>query len=581
MDKNSIYGFGLMVVLLMGYLYFNQKTADSLKAKKTSDSIATAKALPPQKAPVLAADSNKIIDTTINAEQVYTLANTDMSITFSNKGATPVEVKLLHFTTATPISNRQALKVFTKGQHSLSYTLGNNTTTKNTIYTATQAGNTLTFTAAGLPTITYTLPPSGYITNMAISNNNASSPATLVWTGIGPNTEYEAKNESQYNQIVYNETEDGVDYNTLTDVKEQEFTKGASWLSFKQHYFNTTIIASNAAFTKGKVKAQPTNDASGKTLTSINAQLTLPAEATVNMQLYTGPNDYKILKSLGKDLQEIIPLGYGFLSFVKYINKWMIMPIFNFLSGLGLGWGIVIMLLTLIVRLLMAPITYKSYVSGAKMKVLKPDIDALREKYGDNQQEMSMKQMELYRSTGVNPLSGCLPALAQLPIFFALLSFFPNAIQLRQQSFLWTKDFSTFDSILNIPNIPFYGDHISLWTLLFVATQLFLAVYSMNMGSVDQSNPAMKYLPFIMPVMFLGIFNSLPASLTFYYFISNLITIILQIVIQKVIIKEDKIRAQIEQNKKSGPKQSKFMERMMEMQKQNQERVKNQASNKK
>jgi YidC/Oxa1 family membrane protein insertase len=238
------------------------------------------------------------------------------------------------------------------------------------------------------------------------------------------------------------------------------------------------------------------------------------------------------------------------------------------------SYGVVILLLTFIIRLLMSPFTYKSYVSSAKMKALKPELDELREKMGDDKQAFGMEQMKLYRQAGVNPLGGCLPALLQLPVFFALLSFFPHAIELRQEKFLWANDLSTYDSILNLPfTIPFYGDHISLFTILFVITSLLMALYSMNM-TADQNNPMMKYLPFIMPVMFLGIFNKLPAALTFYYFVSNVITLGLQFVIQQWIIDPEKIHAKIQAKKNEPPKENKLMKKMMEMQKQNEERMK-------
>jgi YidC/Oxa1 family membrane protein insertase len=208
------------------------------------------------------------------------------------------------------------------------------------------------------------------------------------------------------------------------------------------------------------------------------------------------------------------------------------------------------------------------------MKALKPELDELREKMGDDKQAFGMEQMKLYRQAGVNPLGGCLPALLQLPVFFALLSFFPHAIELRQEKFLWANDLSTYDSILNLPfTIPFYGDHISLFTILFVITSLLMALYSMNM-TADQNNPMMKYLPFIMPVMFLGIFNKLPAALTFYYFVSNVITLGLQFVIQQWIIDPEKIHAKIQAKKNEPPKENKLMKKMMEMQKQNEERMK-------
>jgi YidC/Oxa1 family membrane protein insertase len=289
--------------------------------------------------------------------------------------------------------------------------------------------------------------------------------------------------------------------------------------------------------------------------------------------MFVGPNDYRLLKTYNKDLEEMIPLSYGIFGFVKYINKWIILPIFYGLSKFFSSFGIVILLLTFILRLLMSPFTYKSYVSSAKMKALKPELDELKEKHGDDKQAYGVDQMKLYREAGVNPLGGCLPALLQLPVFFALLSFFPQSIELRQSKFLWAKDLSTYDSIYDLPfSIPFYGDHISLFTILFVITSLILALYSMNtnMGA-DQSNPMMKYLPFIMPIMFLGIFNKLSASLTFYYFVSNVITLALQFVIQQWIIDPEKIHAQIKAKRSAPPKENKLMKKMMEMQQQQQQ----------
>jgi YidC/Oxa1 family membrane protein insertase len=207
------------------------------------------------------------------------------------------------------------------------------------------------------------------------------------------------------------------------------------------------------------------------------------------------------------------------------------------------------------------------------MKALKPELDELKEKHGDDKQAYGVDQMKLYREAGVNPLGGCLPALLQLPVFFALLSFFPQSIELRQSKVLWAKDLSTYDSIYDLPfSIPFYGDHISLFTILFVITSLILALYSMNtnMGA-DQSNPMMKYLPFIMPIMFLGIFNKLSASLTFYYFVSNVITLALQFIIQQWIIDPEKIHAQIKAKRSAPPKENKLMKKMMEMQQQQQQ----------
>jgi YidC/Oxa1 family membrane protein insertase len=307
----------------------------------------------------------------------------------------------------------------------------------------------------------------------------------------------------------------------------------------------------------------------GQTFTTLEIPYNRAHDFSFPVEIYYGPNHYKTLKSFDIGLENIIPLGSGIFAFVKYVNKWIIIPVFNFLSGFIGNYGIIIILLTIFIRLIIAPFTYQSYVSQAKMKVLKPELDELRAKHGDDQQAFGMEQMKLFKSAGVNPLGGCLPALLQLPILVAMYSFFPSSIELRQESFLWAKDLSTYDSIMNLPfTIPFYGNHISLFTLLMTATSLVLAFY--NRGMADQSNPVMKYMPYIFPIMLLGIFNRTAAALTFYYFLSNVISILLQWVLQTFVINHDKIHAQIQENKKKPVSKSKSQERLEEMQKRQQ-----------
>jgi YidC/Oxa1 family membrane protein insertase len=271
----------------------------------------------------------------------------------------------------------------------------------------------------------------------------------------------------------------------------------------------------------------------------------------------------------------MVPLGYGVMAFVKYINKWLIIPIFNTLSGLISNFGVIIMLMTIFIRLILSFFTYKSYLSAAKMRVLKPEIDELREKYKDDQQKFGMEQMKLFRSAGVNPLGGCLPTLFQMPILFAMYYFFPSSIELRQESFLWAHDLSTYDSIATLPfSIPSYGNHISLFTLLMTASSLFLALYNRNMTSQDPNNPLMKWMPYIFPIILMGVFNQMAAALTFYYFFSNTISIAQQFIIQKYIINEEKIHRQIQENKNKPATPSKWTQRIEEMQKMQQERAK-------
>ncbi|MFZ9661422.1 MAG: membrane protein insertase YidC, partial [Chitinophagaceae bacterium] len=361
---------------------------------------------------------------------------------------------------------------------------------------------------------------------------------------------------------------EGFDYFTLKDGLNKKFEEGVKWLGVKQKFFNHTIV-SKQGFTYAEVNAIVPPDSSG-IVTNVMAtlRLNIPSGSSVNLpfSLYYGPNDFQILKKYGNDMEDMVNLGQGFYAFVKYINRWIVMPVFNLFSGFFKSYGLVIALLTIIIRLFTSPLVYTSYLSGAKMKALKPELDQLKEKYKDDQQAFSMEQMKLFRTAGVNPLGGCIPALLQIPIFFALYSFFNAEIDLRGQSFWWAKDLASYDSIFTWGfSIPFIGSHISLFTLLAVSTSLLISLYSMSM-TPDQNNPMLKYMPYIFPVMLLGIFNGLPAALTWYYTVSNVITLVLQYVIQNFIIDHDKIIAQLQENKKKPKSKPKWQERLEQMQ---------------
>jgi len=261
-------------------------------------------------------------------------------------------------------------------------------------------------------------------------------------------------------------------------------------------------------------------------------------------------------------MDKIVNLGRDMYSFVRPINKYIIMNVFDFFASFVKNFGWVVLLLTLFIRLVTAPLTYSSYLSGAKMKVLRPELDAIKKKMGDDQQGFAMEQMKLFREAGVNPLGGCIPALLQIPIFFALYSFFNSNIALRGQAFLWSKDLSSYDVIAHLPfNVPMgFGDHISLFTITAVITSFLISIYNMSM-TPTQDNPALKYMPYIFPFMLLFIFNKLPSALTWYYTVSNIITLALQFVIQKYIIDHDKILAKIEEKRKAPKAKSKWQEK--------------------
>jgi YidC/Oxa1 family membrane protein insertase len=588
MDKQGRIGMILLMALLGGYLLYTNNQQTKFFEQKKADSIAKAKLNPPKLDSALVkaiADSNKsvinaTIDSSIVPATVNVLENSLVKITFSNKGAQPQSIELKKHKSAI---SKAAVQMFYKNSNSIDIayksSAGAMVHTKDISFMPTATAKSITYTTANGPTITYTLPDSSYMMDMVIAGNgtvDASNAMNLQWNSTAPNNEYDHTTEMQYTTVAYNESKEGTGNYTITSEDTKELKEGVKYITFKQHYFNSSIVATDKDFASAKIISKPTNDTTNQTLATLSTSIALAPGQDARLQLYNGPNDYKLLKSYNKSLENMIPLEYSkWLSFIRYLNLWIIVPLFGFLSGFFSNYGLVILLLTIIIRLLMSPITYKSYVSSAKMKALKPEIDELKAKHGDDQQSFGVAQMSLFRTAGVSPLGGCLPALAQLPIFFALLSFLPNAIQLRQQPFLWAKDLSTFDSILTLPfSIPAYGNHVSLWTLLFVITSLFLALYSMQTTPTDNSNPALKYMPFIMPVIFLGVFNKMPAALTFYYVVSNVFTIILQWVITNYVIDHDKIKAQIQENKTKGPKTSKFMEKMAEMQKQNQERLK-------
>ncbi|WP_298740114.1 membrane protein insertase YidC [uncultured Chitinophaga sp.] len=600
MDRNSVIGFILLGVLLVGYIIFNQKQqVKSLREKARQDSIAnlnkpkiltdtagTAAAAPDSAQ--LAGEYGAFAAAATGTPQQTVLENELVKITFTNKGGQPETVQLKDFKT----SDGDPLILVNGSFNRLSLQLPVNNHTLNTadlFFTASpvqrqaDGSQTLTYRVAVTPEeyleLVYTLKPGNYTVDYTIHGVGLENvlPAsqktlTLQWNWEQHKQELDMENERMNNQVHYQFTDGKRDYFTLQRTSQEKLEGQQQWLSVKQQFFNISFIARKTPFAGAEVntKVPQSGNIVGQTFTTIEIPYSRAHDFSFPIEIYYGPNHYKTLKSFDIGLENIIPLGSGIFAFVKYVNKWIIIPVFNFLSGFIGNYGIIIILLTVFIRLIIAPFTYQSYVSQAKMKVLKPELDELRKKHGDDQQAFGMEQMKLFKSAGVNPLGGCLPALLQLPILVAMYSFFPSSIELRQESFLWAKDLSTYDSILNLPfTVPFYGNHISLFTLLMTATSLILAFY--NRGMADQSNPVMKYMPYIFPIMLLGIFNRTAAALTFYYFLSNVISIALQWVLQTFVINHDKIHAQIQENKKKPVSKSKWQERLEDMQKRQQE----------
>ena len=359
-----------------------------------------------------------------------------------------------------------------------------------------------------------------------------------------------------------------------------------AWVSFTQQFFNTTIMPANG-FDNGNLdlKYLPDNDSSRNVaIANANLAFSYQPSASYNlpMQWYIGPNKYEVLKKFDNELEDILYLGWGIFG---WINKWVVIPIFNLLSKFIGSFGIIIILLTLIVKMVLMPLTYRSYKSFAKMNVLKPEIEEIRAKHPDDQQRVQQEMMKLYSKAGVNPLGGCLPQLLQMPIWIAMYRFFPTSVELRQQSFLWANDLSTYDAVVNLPfNIPFYGAHISLFCLLSATSNYF---YMKLNNSTSMSSPEMqtqmKIMQVVFPIMMLFFFNNVSSGLSLYFFVSNMITFGQQAAIKRFFIDEKALHAQMQENKAKPIKQSKFQQRWAEMLEQAQEAQKraNEEKNKK
>lgn len=594
MDRNTVIGFILIGALLIGMFVMNSKSrlAYEGEQKRVADSIAATK--PKVDSSAMALDKVKV-DSQIVAQQptsfgssqispqLITVENAVMKISFTNKGGQPktVELKKYKKLDGSPVILQQGEfnKIFYRINTDQNHTVetGNIVFNPAVVVENADKSKTISFTAGDSSgksiTHKYSLKENDYMVDFDIALKGADqlfSQNTMGITWQAQAEQVEKNYEYELTQTHISFVKAGsYDFEYIGKGDTKDFSKPLDWISLKQQFFATVLSAKNKFSSADITWTVPPDTNSHYISRSVmNARVKLPASATavVPLQFYYGPSDYNILKRYNNGMEEMVPYGSGVFAFVKYINRHFLLPVFDFIQKYVASMGIVILLLTLLIRLITSPILYKSYLSGAKMKVLKPEVDLLKAKYKDDQQAFSMEQMKLWKSAGVSPLGGCLPALLQIPIFMSLYYFFQSNIDLRGKSFLWANDLAAYDSIAKLPfSIPFYGDHVSLFTLTAVITSLLISIYSMS-NMQDNSNPVMKYMPYIFPVLLLGVFNKLPAALTWYYTVSNIITLILQFVIQKYIIDHDKILAQINENMKKPVKKSKLQERMEAMQ---------------
>ena len=598
-DRNTIIGFVILAALFFGYFFYsNQEQAayredqarlDSIKNanKPRADTLA-------QKADSARADS---VDRAANAgdfptaangsEQLVTVSNELFTIAFTNKGGQPKWIELGKFKNMDSGHVRLAATSFDK----IGYLI--NTGANRVAYTSelyfqpgavvknSDGSQVVSFLLASSDSTSgssivhqFVVRPDEYMLDFEVRLKGLNKLLTngvmnLTWNYSAAQQESDISFEKQNTQVGY--IEDGeFDYHTIGRKSHADFSSPVKWVGVRQRFFNSYLIA-DESFSSGKMSWEvPPDEKKMLALATTDLKLQMPvaSDGKASFKLFYGPADFHTLRKEKLKLEKLINLGQGPYAFVRPLNRFIVLPVWDFIKNFVASYGWVIACLTLFIRLLISPLTYKSYLSGAKMKALRPEIAKLKEKLGNDQQAMSMEQMKLFREAGVNPLGGCIPALLQIPIFFALYSFFSSSVDLRGADFLWAKDLSAFDDVLRFGfNIPLLGGHLSLFTITAVLTSFLISVYSMNM-SPDQSNPVLKYMPYIFPVFLLFIFNTLPSALTWYYTVSNIITLCLQFVIQNYIIDHDKIVAQIAENRKKPKAKSKWAERLEQMQEQ-------------
>ncbi len=400
-----------------------------------------------------------------------------------------------------------------------------------------------------------------------------STMLNLDWQADLERLEKSRKNEINVTTIYYKYFNDEVDNIRETKDGTENLRTSVKWISFKQQFFSSVLIAGNN-FSSAVVSTSSYEEEQDQLLKRMSANIDIPYSSrednAIPMHFYFGPNHFNTLNSYNLQLEEQIPLGWVLF---RLINRYFVIPVFNYLDSIDLNYGIIILILTVLLKLILFPIAYKTYLSSARMRVLKPDIEELNKKFPKKEDAMKKQQaqMALYKKAGVNPMAGCVPMLLQFPFLIAMFRFFPASFELRQESFLWADDLSSFDSIMDLPfTIPWYGDHVSLFTLLMAISTVIYTHMNSQMMNTGTQMPGMKTMMYFMPVMLLFIFNGFASGLSYYYFLANVITFA-QMYAFRFMIDEDKIRAKIEENKKKPVKKSNWQKRLEEMAKQQQQ----------
>lgn len=609
MNKNTLIGLLVIGVILFGFSWYNNKQyTERLQEQQRQDSIAMANAPKPvpsptgetlaqgQTPPDTAALTNAepapsalgaAYDAQLKGkEEFYTLENKLFILTFSNKGGRIAAAQLKDYKTYAG----DPLMLFREdgSRFNLNLFAPEQINTADFYFTPRMISDTaiafrLYADSSSYLEYLYTIRPDNYLMDMKVDLSHFKGKiapnqpdVTVAWNIISPQEEKGFQNENNYTTIAYKYPgETSIEeLGMSTGTKEETISTKVQWVAFKQQFFSSIIVSpDNFANADLKYNTFPPTD---KNIKDFSALLTLPytpATEGYNLQFYFGPNKFSVLKKYGDmEFQKLVPLGWWIIG---WINRYVVIPVFDFLGSYIANFGIVILILTVLIKLLIFPLTYKSYLSTAKMRLLKPDIDKLNEKYPKKEDAMKKQQamMQLYKAAGVNPMGGCLPLPIQFPILIAMFRFFPASIELRGKSFLWADDLSSYDSIWTFPDgfsIPFYGDHVSLFTLLMAISLFFTSKinYAQSAGMSNQQMPGMKFMMlYLMPVMLLLWFNNYASGLSWYYLLSNLITMG-QTFAFRYIVDDKKLHAKMMENSKKPVKKSKWQMRLEEMQRQ-------------
>ena len=584
MDRNTFTGLFLIMVIIGASVFFMKPNEAEIKKERekiTADSLQKVNATKtPEKVQIATVDTIKKVDTAAlsgpfganlnGTAQASVLENENLKLTFTNLGGKikSAEVKGVKTYGGKPV-------ILFKGDENkfgLNININGKVVNTNDLYfTATQTGESISmkanYSADKFIEFVYSLKPKGNNVDFKINLNGLNqivqgNNVNLNWETTLLEQEKSVKKEQEHAAPYYKYIDKNPDHLGIGGDKKEELKDGKiEWFSFKQQFFSAILIP-QVPFEKGELEVKIPTDSGKIKWYAANMQLPFSqlASQSYAMKFYFGDNKFDDLKAQGQSIEKQVDMGYWPL---KYINRWVVLPVFQFLEGFGWGYGLIILVLTILLKLAMSPLTYKSYISMAKMRILKPEMDEIKAKVGDdNATLLQQEYLKLYKKVGVNPLGGCLPMLLQLPFVMAFFFFFPNLFELRGESFLWMHDLSTYDDFIKFGfTVPFIGDHLSLMCILMTISTL---IYTYFNNQISGATGQMKYIGYIMPIIFLGVLNSYPAGLNYYYFLANMLTFLQQYLIRRM-VNDDKIHAILQENKakpEGEKKKSKFQARL-------------------